>query len=154
VRERAGRTFEGKVARTANELDLGTRTLLTEVDIPNPDGALIAGMYAQITFHMTGHEQLLTVPATAVLIDAEGTRAALVRDGNISWRKVDIEKDLGDKVAISKGLAEGDVLVAAPSDRLTEGMRVRTEDPSRLLNFASGGDHSGNARACDFLGCS
>ena len=68
------------------------------------------------------------VPATAILIDAEGTRAALVRDGAVSWRKVVIERDLGDKMAISTGLAEGDVLVAAPSDRLSEGMRVRTED--------------------------
>jgi RND family efflux transporter MFP subunit len=128
VRERYGRTFEGKVARTADELDVGTRTLLTEVDIPNPDGALIAGMYGQVTFHMTEHHPLLVVPATAVLIDAQGTRAALVRGGAISWRKVGIEEDLGDKVAISTGLAEGDVLVAAPSDRLLEGMRVRAED--------------------------
>jgi hypothetical protein len=50
-----------------------------------------------------------------------------VRGGAISWRKVEIEKDLGDKVAIATGLAEGDVLVAAPSDRLVEGMRVRAE---------------------------
>ena len=128
VRERHGRTFAGKVARTANELDTGTRTLLTEVDIPNPDGALIAGMYGQITFHMTGHLQLLVVPATAVLIDAQGTRVALVREGAISWRKVEIEKDLGDKVAILTGLADGDVLAAAPSDRLVEGMRVRADD--------------------------
>jgi membrane fusion protein, multidrug efflux system len=128
VRERPGMTFEGRVARTANELDLATRTLLTEVDIPNPDGALIAGMYAQVTFHMTGHKELLVVPAAAVLIDAEGTRAALVRDGAISWRMVQIERDLGDKVALSAGLAEGDVLVAVPSDRLSEGMRVRMDD--------------------------
>jgi RND family efflux transporter MFP subunit len=125
VRERPGRTFAGKVARTADELDTETRTLLTEVDIPNHDGALIAGMYGRITFHMTGLGQLLLVPSTAVLIDAQGTRAALVRGGAISWRKVEIEKDLGDKVAISTGLTEGDVLVAAPSDRLVEGMRVR-----------------------------
>jgi membrane fusion protein (multidrug efflux system) len=128
VRERPGRTFEGRVARTANELDLGTRTLLTEVDIPNPDGALIAGMYAQVTFHAAGREPLLVVPATAVLIDAQGTRSALVRDGAIAWRKVEIEKDLGESVAISAGLADGDVLVAAPSDRLVEGMRVSPED--------------------------
>jgi RND family efflux transporter MFP subunit len=128
VRERPGRTFEGKVARTADELDVGTRTLLTEVDIPNPDGALIAGMYGQITFHIKGRGQLVLVPATAVLIDAQGTRAALVRGGSISWRKVEIEKDLGDKVAIATGLADGDVLVAGPSDRLVEGMRVRAED--------------------------
>jgi RND family efflux transporter MFP subunit len=129
VRERPGRRFEGKVARTANELDVGTRTLLTEVDIPNPERSLIAGMYAQIAFEMTGHHQLLVLPATAVLIDAHGTRAALVRDSAIFWRKVEIEKDLGDKVAILTGLAEGDVIVASPSDRLAEGMRVRLEDP-------------------------
>ncbi len=128
VRERPGRTFEGKVARTADELDVGTRTLLTEVDIPNPDNALIAGMYGQVTFHMKGQGQLVLVPATAVLIDAQGTRAALVRGGAISWRKVEIEKDLGDKVAISTGVAEGDVLALAPSDRLVEGMHVRAED--------------------------
>ena len=128
VRERPGRTFDGKVARTANELDVGSRTLLTEVDIPNPDGALIAGMYGRIAFLLTGHDRLLVVPATAVLIDAQGTRAALVRGGAISWQKVGIEKDLGEKVAILTGLAEGDVLVLAPSDRLVEGMRVRAED--------------------------
>jgi RND family efflux transporter MFP subunit len=128
VRERPGRTFAGKVTRTADELDTGTRTLLTEVDIPNPEGALMAGMYGRITFHMTGHGQLLVVPATAVLIDAQGTRVALVRAGAISWRKVEIEKDLGDRVAIAAGLAEGDVLALAPSDRLFEGMRVRAED--------------------------
>jgi len=87
-----------------------------------------AGMYARITFHMTGHTELLVVPATSVLIDAEGTRAAVVRDGAISWHKVQIEKDLGDKVAISSGLAEGDVLVAAPSDRLVDGMRIHAQD--------------------------
>jgi RND family efflux transporter MFP subunit len=128
VRERPGRTFAGKVARTANELDTGTRTLLTEVDIPNPDGALMAGMYGRITFHMTGQVHLLVVPATAVLIDAQGTRAALLHGGAISWQKVEIERDLGDKVAISRGLAEGDVLVAAPSDRLVEGMHVRADN--------------------------
>ena len=132
VRERPGRTFAGKVARTADELDTGTRTLLTEVDIPNPDDALIAGMYGQIHFRMGGQGQLLLVPATAVLIDAQGTRVALVREGAIAWRKVEIEKDLGDRVAISTGITDGDVLVAAPSDRLTDGMRVRADASANL----------------------
>ena len=137
VRERPHRTFAGKVARTADELDVGTRTLLTEVDIPNPDDALIAGMYGRITFHLTGQDQLLFVPATAVLIDAQGTRVARIQSGAVSWKKVEIEKDLGDRVSISTGLAEGDVLVAAPSDRLVEGMRVRAEDsPPRAESTA------------------
>ena len=124
VREIPGRAFAGKVARTAHELDVGTRTLLTEVDIPNPDDSLLAGMYGQVSFHVTGQAALLLVPATAVLIDARGTRVAVVHDGVLSWREVDIDGDLGDRIAVSTGLAEGDEVVAAPSDRLVEGMRV------------------------------
>jgi membrane fusion protein (multidrug efflux system) len=125
VREMPGRAFVGKVARTAHELDVGTRTLLTEVDIPNPDDSLLAGMYGQVSFHMRGAGDALLVPATAVLIDARGTRVAVVHDGALSWRRVEIEGDLGDRLAISTGLVEGDVVVAAPSDRMLEGMRVR-----------------------------
>jgi RND family efflux transporter MFP subunit len=129
VRELPGRVFVGKVTRTANELDTATRTLLTEVDIPNPDDTLMAGMYGQVSFHMTGQKELLFVPATAVLIDANGTRAAVVHDGAISWRAVAIERDFGDRLALSAGIAEGDEVVAAPSDRLREGTHVRAQQP-------------------------
>lgn len=128
VRELPGRVFAGKVARTAHELDTGTRTLLTEVDIPNTDDALLSGMYGRVSFHMTGGSRLLFVPATAVLIDARGTRVAVVRDGALSWRAVEIEGDFGDRLAVSTGLADGDVVAVAPSDRLVEGMRVLPEE--------------------------
>jgi RND family efflux transporter MFP subunit len=129
VRELPGRMFEGKVTRTANELDMGTRTLLTEVDIPNRDNALMAGMYARVSFHMTGHSQLPIVPATAVLMDARGTRVAVVHDGILSWKKVEIEGDFGDRLGIATGVADGEMVVAAPSDRLVEGMRVIAQEP-------------------------
>jgi RND family efflux transporter MFP subunit len=127
VRELPGRTFSGKVARTARELDTGTRTLLTEIDIPNPDDALIAGMYARASLHMTGQSQLLIVPATAVLFDARGTRVATVRDGTLAWKSVEIEGDYGDRIALATGISEGDSVVVAPSDRLVEGMQIRAE---------------------------
>jgi RND family efflux transporter MFP subunit len=142
VREIAGRTYAGKVARTAHELDVGTRTLLTEVDIPNPDDSLLAGMYAQVSFHVAGESKSLLVPATAVLIDALGTRVAVVRDGALSWKKVEIESDLGDRLAISTGLTEGEVIVAAPSDRLVEGMRVSTKESKSAESAAVEPDHS------------
>jgi multidrug efflux pump subunit AcrA (membrane-fusion protein) len=85
-------------------------------------------MYARVSFHLAGQSQLLLVPATAVLIDALGTRVAVVRDGALSWEKVEIESDLGDRLAISTGLTEGDVVVAAPSDRLVEGMRISAKE--------------------------
>jgi len=125
VSDLSSRVFDGTVARTSNELDVGTRTLRTEVDLPNPEGALIAGMYGRVSFHFPGPRAVLFVPATSVLIDARGTRVARVRAGVLSWVPVEIESDLGDKLAISAGLSEGDVAVLAPSDRLTEGMRVR-----------------------------
>ncbi len=125
ISDPSGRVFEGTVARTSNELDVGTRTLRTEVDLPNPKGALIAGMYGRVSFHFPGPPPVLFVPATAVLIDAHGTRVARVRAGVLSWVPVEIDSDLGDKFAISEGLSEGDVVILAPSDRLGEGMRVR-----------------------------
>jgi RND family efflux transporter MFP subunit len=142
VREIAGRAYAGKVTRTAHELDVGTRTLLTEVDIPNPDDSLLAGMYAQVSFHVSGENRSLLVPATAVLIDALGTRVAVVRDGALSWKKVEIESDLGDELAIATGLAEGDVVVAAPSDRLVEGMRVSAKESKSAESAAAGPDHT------------
>jgi membrane fusion protein, multidrug efflux system len=130
VRELPGRTFAGKVARTANELDTGTRSLLTEVDIPNPDDLLIAGMYGRVTFHMAAQDKLLFVPATAVVIDARGMRAAVVADGTVHWRPVEIDSDLGDKLAVSKGLAAGDEVIVTPSERLVEGLHVRADAPT------------------------
>jgi RND family efflux transporter MFP subunit len=128
MRETPGRTFAGKVARTANELDMATRTLLTEVDIPNPDRALVSGMYAQVSFDVKRQDAPLFVPATAVLFDARGTRVAVVTDGVVSWKKVDIDGDFGDRLAISTGLAEGDMVAVTPSERLVEGMRVHAEE--------------------------
>jgi len=129
VREMSGRTFAGKVARTAHELDLGTRSLLTEVDIPNPDNALVAGMYARVSFDVKQSDLLVFVPASAVMFDAKGTRAALVRDGAIEWKKVEIDGDFGDRLSIASGLVEGDVVVAMPSNRLIDAMRVQVLEP-------------------------
>jgi RND family efflux transporter MFP subunit len=128
VREMPGRVFHGTVARTANELDTSTRTLRTEVDLANPDYALLAGTYAQVHFDVRRQDQPLFVPSTAVLFDSAGTRVAVVRDGVLHWTKVDIDADLGDRLAIATGLAEGDRVVVTPSERLAEGLRVQPEE--------------------------
>jgi len=128
MRETPGRTFVGKVARTANELDMATRSLLTEVDIPNPDRALVSGMYAQVTFDVKRQDQPLFVPATAVMFDARGTRAAVVSNGVVAWKNVVIDGDFGDRLAISTGLAAGDMVAVTPSERLVEGMHIESEE--------------------------
>jgi len=128
MRETPGRVFVGKVARTANELDLATRTLLTEVDIPNPDRTLVAGMYAQVAFDVKRQDNPIFVPATAVLFDAQGTRAAVVVDGRVSWRRVEIAGDFGDRLAIATGVAEGELVAVTPNEHLMEGGQVHVEE--------------------------
>jgi RND family efflux transporter MFP subunit len=125
IREAPGRTFPGKVGRTSRELDIATRSLLVEVDIPNPDRALVSGMYAKVSFDVRGQDEPLYVPATSALIDASGTRVATVKNGAVHWQKVDIEADLGDRLALAGGITDGDAVAVTPSDRLIEGMRVR-----------------------------
>jgi RND family efflux transporter MFP subunit len=129
VREFPGHPFKATIARTANELDSTTRSLLTEVRTPNADGALIAGMYAQVTLPVLRADAPLLVPSTALVVDSEGTRVVVVDGGTIRWRKVNVDSDMGDKVAIASGLSEGDAVVVIPSDRLTEGLKVRADPP-------------------------
>jgi RND family efflux transporter MFP subunit len=130
VRETPGRIFEGTVARTSNELDSATRSLLTEVDIPNPDRTLVAGMYAQVSFDVKRQDQPLFVPSTAVLMDAQGTRVAVVQDGVVHWKKVAIDGDFGERLAIATGLEAGDLVAVTPNERLQEGGRVTPEEAS------------------------
>lgn len=127
LREFPGRSFRGTIARTAGALDAATRTLVTEVRVPNADRALLAGMYSQLTLQLERASAPLYVPSTALVVNALGTRMAVVEGGVIHWHPVQIDADLGDRVAVATGLGEGDQVVVTPSDRLTEGMRVRAE---------------------------
>jgi membrane fusion protein (multidrug efflux system) len=127
IREAPGRVFQGTVARTSKELDMATRALLVEVDIPNADRALVSGMYAKVSFEVKGQDAPILVPATSVRIDANGTRVTIVRDGTVHWQKVDVEADLGDRLAIAAGLSEGDFVALTPSERLTEGLHVQAQ---------------------------
>ena len=127
LREFPGRSFRGTVARTAGALDPATRTLVTEVRVPNADRALLAGMYSQNTLQLERSSAPLYVPSTALVVNAQGTRMAVVEGGTIHWRAVQIDADLGDRVAVATGLGEGEQVVVTPSDRLIEGMRVRAE---------------------------
>ncbi|HEY2517344.1 MAG TPA: efflux RND transporter periplasmic adaptor subunit [Polyangiaceae bacterium] len=130
IREAAGRVFHGRVARTSRELDTASRSLLTEVDIPNADRALVAGMYARVSFDVKRQDAPLFVPATAVLIDAKGARVAVVKNGEVRWQTIEIGADLGDRVAVPSGLSEGDSVVLTPSARLREGQRVQPQTAS------------------------
>jgi len=138
VRELRDRVFDGFVARTSNEIDSMSRSLLTEVDIPNPDGVLLAGMYARVKLDMQQADRPLLVPATAVLFDAQGTRVAAIKDGVVHWKTVEIEGDLGDRLAIARGVADNETVAVMPSEQLAEGMRVVADEGKTDAPNASG----------------
>jgi RND family efflux transporter MFP subunit len=130
VPELPGRTFPGKVTRTADALDPGTRTLLTEVDIPNPDGTLKPGTYCTVELHVPRDTPSFLVPAEAIIFNRNGLQVAVVEGGEVHIRKVSVARDLGTQVAVRDGVKEGDVVVLNPSVELVEGSKVKAQPPS------------------------
>ena len=122
--ERPGQRFEAKVIRTAGALDAATRTLLTELEVDNAQGEILAGSYAQVRLAESRPEALLTVPANTILFRAEGPQVALVERGRIVLRTIVLGRDLGSAVEVSEGVAATDQVVVNPSDSLTAGVAV------------------------------
>jgi membrane fusion protein (multidrug efflux system) len=125
VREYPGRTFEGRISRTAGELDAATRTMNTEIRIPNADAALIPGMYAQVAITLPVPHRVFELPATALMSDAEGNRIATVdEDSKIHLLPIVIERDDGANFEVSTGLKGDERIVRIASVELTEGRPV------------------------------
>ncbi len=120
-----GRTFRGTVARVANALDPASRTMLTEVDVPNPEGVLFPGMYADVNFSDTSADPPLVVPASALIVRSDGAQlAAVSSDGVIHLRKITVGRDYGDRVEVLQGIDDGAVIVAAPTDAAQDGVKI------------------------------
>ena len=120
-----GRSFCGQVARTANSIDPSTRTLLTEVDVPNPSGTLLPGSYAQVMFDAKLSGQRLTLPINALLFRPEGTMAAVVGpDNRLTLKKITIGQDLGTTIEVLQGITAEDNIVINPPDALEQGEQV------------------------------
>ena len=126
-----GQRFSGKVARTADAIDPESRTLRTEIDVPNRDGRLFPGAYAQVHFGLNVSTLRLTVPVNALLFRAEGPRAAVVdASRRVHLKPVIIGRDYGTEVEILGGLEPSDTLVLNPSDSLEEGQVVHIVSPA------------------------
>lgn len=120
-----GRTFHGAVARTSNSLDPSSRTMLTEIDVPNPSGELFPGMYADVTLNNTSADPPLVVPASALIVRSDGAQlAAVAPDGVIHLHKVMVGRDYGDRVEILQGIDNGATIIAAPTDAAQEGVKI------------------------------
>jgi RND family efflux transporter MFP subunit len=125
VRGRLMQPVTAKVTRTANAIDPGTRTLLTQVDIPNQMHGLLPGMFVYVGFKIEVSGTHWRVPATAVIFDAEGTRVATVGPGNkLHFQKVTLGRDFGTSIDIQAGLNGNETIVKQPTVSLQEGQLV------------------------------
>ncbi len=126
IREFPGKIFVGKVADSSGALDASSRTLLAEIDIPNPDNRLLPGMFAQVRLAPEGQGSVLRVPANAVMFGTGGTRVAVVGPDNVvHFRVVTLGRDFGTEFEVVKGIAPTDRLVSNPTDDLQDGQKVR-----------------------------
>lgn len=116
--------FPGKVTRIADALQPGTRTLLVEIDIPNPDGALSPGIYATAELHIPRKTPSLSVPAGAIIFNKDGVQVAVVEDGVARLRKISIARDRGTEIEVRDGLKAGDRVILNPAVELADGDRV------------------------------
>ena len=119
------RVFHGNVARTANALDPANRTMLVEVAVPNPDGALFPGSFAEVTLSASRTNLPLAVPASAILFRTDGAQVAVIQpDNTLHLQKIVVGRDYGDRVEILQGVDDGATILAAPADAARDGVKI------------------------------
>ncbi len=135
------RKFSGAVTRTANALDPASRTLLVEVQVPNPEGKLLPGMYVEVDLHLPRKDPPLLIPSDTLSVRPEGTLLAVLdSDNRVHFQRVVIGRDYGSNIEILSGLSAGQRVVANPNDAVQEGVKVHPV-------MVTSGDTGGNKRA-------
>jgi RND family efflux transporter MFP subunit len=128
LQEYPGQEFDGKVTRTAGALDPQTRTMQVEVQVPNQEGKLYAGMYGQVKFLLPDDNAPIVVPADAFVFRAQGPQVVTVtNDNRIHWQKISVGRDFGTQLEVLKGLKENTEVVMNPTDDLREGIEVQVK---------------------------
>lgn len=130
VREYGNRKFEGQVARSANALDAATRTMTTEIRVPNPQHELLPGMYVRVAITLPTPHRLFELPATALFSGAAGTQVAVLDGQNrVTMRKIEIERDTGATLEIATGLDGSERVVRIANAALVPGSAVEILAP-------------------------
>jgi RND family efflux transporter MFP subunit len=134
VPEMPGRDFPGTVTRIADALQPGTRTLLTEIDVPNSDHALTPGVYCNVELKIPRKTPSLVVPSEAIVFNRDGLSVAVVEDGIARIHKVTVVRDFGTTVEVSAGVKDGDQVILNPPVNLIDGqkVKVRPGPPAQL----------------------
>jgi RND family efflux transporter MFP subunit len=132
LQEFPGQKFLGTIVRTADAIDPATRTLNTEVDVPNKDGKLLPGSFGQVHFATGTSVPRITIPVNAMLFRAEGPQVAVVdKDGRVHLKRINIGRDFGATLEILGGVEASDQIIINPSDSLEEGQLVHIGKPSQ-----------------------
>jgi RND family efflux transporter MFP subunit len=133
LQEYPGQRFKGTVVRTAEAIDPATRTLLTEVDVPNKQGQLLPGSFGEVHFRVGMNMQKVTLPVNAMLFRQEGARVAVVgSDSKVQLRPITIGRDYGTTLEILGGVDTGDRVVINPADSLEDGQQVKVAPENAL----------------------
>jgi membrane fusion protein (multidrug efflux system) len=131
--ELPGRHFEAKVIRTAGAMEPESRTLLTELELENSKGEVLAGSYAQVRFAETKGDATLTIPSSSLLFRSEGTQVAIVdQNSKVQLVRVTSGRDFGQRVEILEGVSASDRVVVNPPDSIIDGMEVKVMESSPL----------------------
>jgi len=120
-----GRKFQGKLVRTAEAINLTTRTLLIEIEVDNPTGTLLSGSYAEVHLKIPGQASTLLLPVNALLFRSEGLRAGIVEDGKVVLTAVTPGHDFGNQIEIVSGLKPDDQVIINPPDSIVSGQQVQ-----------------------------
>ena len=143
-----GQKFHGTVARTADSIDLNTRTLLTEVDVPNKSGQLLPGGYAQVHLEVKVTGARLQVPVNALLFRSEGLRAVVIDDNHKTHlQALTIGRDYGTTLEVLQGLKATDWIVINPADSLDDGVQVNVKQVAQNAAPAPASTGTGSSSA-------
>jgi RND family efflux transporter MFP subunit len=134
VPELPDREFPGTVTRIADAQQSGTRTLLTEIDLSNPDGALRSGVYCMAELKIPRTTPSFVVPAEAIIFNRNGMQVAVVKDGKAEIRKVRVTRDLGTRVEVDTGVKWGDQVILNPPVNLADGSKVQSRPDAGASN--------------------
>ena len=125
VRELPNRVFAATVTRFANAIDIASRTMRTEVQIDNPTGQLLPGMYAKVQFDLERTKPPLLIPANTLVASPAGDQVVVVKDGVAHFRRIDVIQDYGPEIEVGDGVAFGESLVAIVNDSIRDNERVK-----------------------------
>ena len=120
-----GRQFQGKLVRTAEAIDMTTRTLLIEIDVANPSGTLFTGSYAEVHLKVPTQASTYLLPVNTLIFRSAGLQVGTVKDGKVTLTAVTPGHDLGDQIEIVAGLKAGDQVIVNPPDSIISGQEVQ-----------------------------